>query len=82
MVIKAVMWQCEDDCDCWEPRIIEYSKVYYGHRDWKPPMILAQGTFTSEPTRNQIKALWRQLLFLARKYKAVNTNEIKTQGEL
>lgn len=51
----AEMWWCGDDeCNCNQPRVMEYSTEKYGKSGWKPPKVIEEGPFLSHPTPDEM----------------------------
>ena len=44
-------WFCEDpeDGGCWQPKIVERSRLSFRHSEWMPPRVMAEGPFCNSP---------------------------------
>ena len=52
--IVAEWWWCGDEeCNCWQPQIVERSTVPYLDHDWSPILQIDAGPFHSDPEQDE-----------------------------
>jgi len=73
----AQMWGCGCDCCCYQPRIVERSPLEYRDPGWLPPVLLEEGPWRSEPTREEWREQCEWLVEAARRHNVENLAEIE-----
>ena len=67
------MWTCDDECNCFQPQIIEYSTDYFKNPDWEPMVTLDRGPFYSEPNGVEMEEMQVWLLDAKRRFGFIET---------
>lgn len=66
--ILYAQWRYCGNCNCQQPQIIERSDGHWGESEWKPPNVIEEGPFHSDPEPDELEEMRRWMIMMCDRY--------------